>query len=120
MLFEFADMLADYESDIQVLTVQKGVNGSWDPKTGEPIKGTPETTVIIPGRGAVLPYSDSQIYQSGGRLTQSNRQLITGMDIPDKAIVVHKEKKYSAEAQTGYEEHADFKLYNLKWVSAFG
>lgn len=120
-MFEFADMLAEYESDIQVLTVIPGTitNGGYDEETGEPIKGTPETTLTTPGRGVVLPYSANEMYQSGGRLTRSSRQLITSMDIEEKAHVVHQGRKYHVENCTGYEEHADFKVYELKWVSAF-
>lgn len=118
-MFEFADMLADYETDIQVLTVVPGTNGGWDEETGEPIKGTTETTATKDGRGVVLPYSANEMYQSGGRLTSSSRQLITSMDIDEKAYVVHQGKKYHVGDCTGYEDHADFKVYELKWVSAF-
>lgn len=120
MMFEFQDMLQDYESDIAILTVKPGINGGYDDETGEPIKGTPETTVRSEERGVVLPYSANQLYQSGGRLTQTHRQLITGLDIPAKAIIEHAGLKYSVENRTGYEDHADFIVYELKWVNAFG
>lgn len=118
-MFEFGDMLADYESDIQVLTTIPGTNGGWDKDTGEKIKPTPETTETIEGRGVVLPYSANEMYQSGGRLIKSSRQLITSMDIAEKAFVVHQGKKYHVGDCTDYEDHADFKVYELKWVSAF-
>lgn len=120
MMFQFQDMLQDYESEITILTNTPGTNGGHDEETGEPIKGTPGTTERIETRAVVLPYSANQIYQSGGRLTQTHRQLITGMDIPAKAFIEHAGLKYSVENRTGYEDHADFIVYELKWVNAFG
>lgn len=122
-MFEFQDMLQEYETDIQVIitTADTSVNGGYDPETGEWISGgstpTPET---IDTRGVMLPYSANEIYQSGGRLTQTSRQLIINMDIPEKAVVVGKGQKYSVEHKDGYEDFADFSQYELKWVSAFG
>ncbi|GKV70279.1 hypothetical protein NCCP2716_27770 [Sporosarcina sp. NCCP-2716] len=120
MMFQFQDMLQDYESDIAILTSLPGTNGGYDDETGEPIKGTPATTSRTEARAVVLPYSANQIYQSGGRLTQTHRQLITDLVLPTKAIIEHAGLKYSVENKTGYEEHADFSVYELKWVSAFG
>lgn len=121
-IFEFQDMLLDYATDIQVIvtTTDTSVNGGYDEETGEPIKGTAENTTTANTRGVVLPYSANSIYQSGGRLTQTSRQLIINMDIPSKAVVVHNEQRYSVENRSGYEDFADFSQYELKWVSAFG
>lgn len=120
---EFQDMLQDYETDIQIIiqATDTSVNGGYDEETGE-WKGskTPANPEPIDTRGALLPYSANEIYQSGGRLTQQSRQLIINMDIPRKAIVVHDNQKYSVENKTGYEGFADFSQYELKWVSAFG
>ncbi|WP_150284351.1 hypothetical protein [Rummeliibacillus sp. TYF-LIM-RU47] len=122
-LFEFGDMLQDYETDIQIITTEndKSNNGGYDEETGE-WKGnkTPINPKPIEARGVMLPYSANEIYQSGGRLTQQSRQLIINMDIPSKAEVVHDNQKYSVESKTGYEGFADFSQYELKWVSAFG
>lgn len=120
-MFEFQDMLQDYESPIQVFipAVDTSVNAGYDEETGEPIKTIPDNTEPVDTRGVVLPYDANTIYQSGGRLTQSHRQLIINMDIPEKSIVVHKEQKYSVENRTGYEDFADFIQYELKWVSVF-
>ncbi|USK71760.1 hypothetical protein [Peribacillus asahii] len=120
-MFEFQSMLQPYMDDIQVLitTTDTTVNGGYDEETGEPIKSTVENTEPINTRGAMLPYSDNEIYQSGGRLTQKSRQLIINMDIPSKAVVVHGSQKYSVENKTGYSDFADFNQYELKWVSAF-
>lgn len=122
MLFEFKDMLQEYEQDIQIITttVDKSGNGGYDEESGEwsgDRSGKPETIVA---RGVVLPYRANEIYQSGGRLTQSSRQLIIDMDIPPKALVIHEGQKYSVEYKTGYEDFADFSVYEMKWVSAFG
>ncbi|MGE7121805.1 hypothetical protein ACQKIC_16435 [Peribacillus sp. NPDC046944] len=122
MLFEFKDMLEDYESPIQVVitTSDTTTNAGYDEETGESIKGTIENTEPIDTSGVVLPYSANEIYQSGGRLTQYSRQLIIDMQIPPKSLVIHEGQKYSVENKSGYEDFADFIQYELKWVSAFG
>lgn len=122
-MFEFQDMLQDYETDIQIiiLTTDTSVNAGYSEESGEWNSGiSPTTPEPINARGVVLPYSANTIYQSGGRLTQMNRQLIIDMDIPSKAIVVHDNQKYSVENKSGYDGFADFSQYELKWVSAFG
>lgn len=122
MLFEFKDMLEDYESPIQVVitTSDTTTNAGYDEETGEPIKDTIENTEPIDTSGVVLPYSANEIYQSGGRLTQYSRQLIIDMHIPPKSLVIHEGQKYSVKNKSGYEDFADFIQYELKWVSAFG
>lgn len=121
-MFEFQDMLQDYETDIQIIiqATDNSVNGGYDVETGEWISGSNNEPETIDARGVMLPYSANEIYQSGGRLTQQSRQLIINMYIPSKAIVVHDSQKYSVENKTGYEGFADFSQYELKWVSAFG
>lgn len=121
-MFEFQDMLEDFEDDIQIIltTTDTSVNSGYDEETGEwPGKKTPAEPEIINTRGVMLPYSANEVYQSGGRLTQSSRQLIINMDIPEKAIIVHNGQKYSNERKVGYEDFADFAQYELKWVSVF-
>lgn len=119
-MFEFHDMLADYETDLQIMVVIHGTSGGYDEESGEAIKPTPDKTVPLDVRGVLLPYSSNEIYQSGGRLTQMHRQLIINRDIIPKTEIVHKGQKYSVENRTGYEDFADFSQYELKWVSAFG
>ncbi|MGE7621696.1 hypothetical protein ACQKMD_01215 [Viridibacillus sp. NPDC096237] len=119
-MFEFQDMLADFETDIQVVVKVPGTNGGYNEETGEVIKPTPDKTVPLDVRGVLLPYTANEIYQSGGRLTQTHRQLIINMHVAPKTEVIHKGQKYSVENRTGYEDFADFIQYELKWVSAFG
>lgn len=122
-MFEFGDMLQEYETDIQLIikSADTNNNGGYDEETGEwNGNKTPADLEPINTRGVMLPYSTNEIYQSGGRLTQQSRQLIINMDIPSKAEVVHANQKYSVESKTGYEGFADFAQYELKWVSAFG
>ena len=122
-MFEFSDMLQEYETDIQIIVSRTDTsnNSGYDEDTGEwNGNKTPTDSEPIDTRGIMLPYSANEIYQSGGRLTQQSRQLIINMDIPSKAEVVHNNQKYSVESKTGYEGFADFSQYELKWVSAFG
>lgn len=122
-MFEFVDMLQEYETDIQIIIkpTDTSNNGGYDEETGEWNGNKPSMdSKPIEARGVMLPYSANEIYQSGGRLTQQSRQLIINMDIPSKAEVVQGNQKYSVESKTGYEGFADFSQYELKWVSAFG
>lgn len=122
MLFEFKDMLQEYEQDIQIITttVDKSSNGGYDEETGEWRPDGSSKPETLSTRGVILPYNANEIYQSGGRITQSSRQLIIDIDIPPKSLVIHGVQKYFIENKTGYEEFADFSVYELKWVSAFG
>jgi hypothetical protein len=114
--FEFGDLLAEYSLPLTML--QSGTPGHFD-DNGEWVPGSDYTEVPI--TGALIPFSQNQIYQSGGRLTDSDRQLLIGKsDIPAKTVIVHAGQKYSVEGKTPYEDYADFTAYKLKWVSAFG
>lgn len=115
--FDFSDMLPAYSVSITIYKAQVGTQG-WDPNTGDPIK--PTASQPIDTTGAVIPLSSNQIYQSGGRLTDSDRQLIIDdPDIPPKSLIVCGGQKYSVEQMIPYHLFADFTQYELKWVSAF-
>lgn len=116
LVFDFSDMLAEYSLPLTML--QPGTPGYYD-DNGQWVPGS--DYVEVPITGALIPFSQNEIYQSGGRLTQSDRQLlIDNSDIPMKTEIVHGGQKYSVEGKTPYSDYADFDQYELKWVSAFG
>jgi hypothetical protein len=115
-MFDFSDMLAEYSVPLTML--QQGTPGHYD-DSGEWVPGS--DPVEVPITGALIPFSQNEIYQSGGRLKESDRQLLIDKpDIPAKTVIVRSGQKYSVEGKTPYEDYADFTQYELKWVSAFG
>jgi hypothetical protein len=72
------------------------------------------------GKGALIPMSQRNIYQSGGRLTEADRQLYSlDHNIPNKSKITYKGLVYHVESKTPYEDYADFSTYTLKAVTAF-
>lgn len=116
-MFDFSELIAEYSSPIQIIT-SKEEKGHYDDNTGEWV--LPNQVEQIGTEGVLIPYSERQIYQSGGRLTVYDRQLIINRDIPSKSIVVHNNQKYSVENKIPYSDYANFDQYELKWVNAFG
>lgn len=98
--------------DLEIETVgYRDDLGEWQPG----IKATTEQ------RGALVPLTQRQIYQSGGRYTDADRTLVISKSvvIPPKAKVHYKGQTYHVEALIPYEDYADFNSYSLKHVSAF-
>lgn len=117
-MFDFSDMLAAYSVSLTIYKPQDGSLQGWDPNTGDPLP-VPKAPQLEMS-GALIPYKQNEIYHSGGRLTQYDRQLlIDDTDIPMKSIVLSNGQKYSVEAMIPYSDYADFNQYELKWVSAF-
>lgn len=118
-LFEFEDLIKEYTVPFMI---QYPV--IVDPKTverdnlGKEIK--PEPLPPVPAEGALIPFAQRVIYQSGGRLTESDRTLYSlDHDIPKKAKIFHDGLTYHVESKTPYKPYADFAVYTLKAVSAF-
>lgn len=78
------------------------------------------TTLTSDMTGALVPLPARAVYQSGGRLTQRDRQLYkTGDEIPDGSIVEYKGHRYKVESWTNFGDYADFNAYLLKSMSNF-
>ncbi|MEK3645825.1 hypothetical protein [Aeribacillus sp. FSL M8-0235] len=117
-MFDFSDLIEEYSLPIQIiLPANPDDKGHYDENTGEWV--SPTAAEPISTNAVVIPFSSNEIYQSGGRLSSADRQLITTMDIPIKSIVVSDGHKYSVERELPYKAYAGFNLYELKWVSAF-
>ncbi|KZM54913.1 hypothetical protein A3Q35_13215 [Aeribacillus pallidus] len=117
-MFDFSDLIEEYSLPIQIiLPADPTDKGHYDEDTGEWVQPNPSEPIDT--KGVVIPFSSNELYQSGGRLSSADRQLITTMDIPIKSIVVSDGHKYSVERELPYKAYAGFNLYELKWVSAF-
>jgi hypothetical protein len=116
-MFDFSDLLAEYSFPIQVIMPETGAKGTYSKQTGE-WEASP-TADPIDTTGAVIPYSSNEVYQSGGRLTKFDTQLLIDLYIPPKSIIIYNNQKYSVEQVIPYDDYAGFNQYELKWVSAF-
>lgn len=94
---------------------------------GNPI--TPEYAAQKPFKGAIIPFNSREVYQSGGRITESDRQLyidagsnenIQGeLYLPPKTRVIHQNRVYFVEGEGNYLDFSHFILYTLKEVGPF-
>jgi len=67
--------------------------------------------------GALLPVNERMIYQSGGRLTSSDRLLYSlNHHIPDGAKITYKGYTYRVQEKFDGSDFADFSRYSLKAV----
>lgn len=112
-LYNFKRLIDKYSVDFMLET--EGDGGSY--VGGKYVPAAADTTQC---RGAIVPISDSKIYQSGGVLTAKDRQLFMKNPIISaltKTKVVYKGNRYNIEQSIGYEDYADAYVYTLKWVS---
>lgn len=113
-LYNFNRLIDKYSVDFTLLSTSKGgyVGGKY-------VSGEETATAY---RGAIVPVSDSKIYQSGGTLTTKDRQLFMRTPIAQaltNAKVRFKNNEYNIEQVTDFDDYADAYIYLLKWVSAF-
>lgn len=112
-LFGFSDLIRRYSVayDIETVTL-----GGYD-ALGEWVNGV---TTLSPDRGALIPMASRAVYQSGGRITEMDRQLIKAHgSVPLGAVVLYKGERYKVESWTNHGDYGDFNVYLLKHVSAF-
>lgn len=94
---------------------------------GNPIN--PEYTAQKPFKGAIIPFNSREVYQSGGRITESDRQLYIDLGnseemreklhLPPKTKVFHQSRVYFVEGEGNYLDFSHFVIYTLKEVSSF-
>lgn len=94
---------------------------------GKPI--VPEYAAQKPFKGAIIPFNSREVYQSGGRITEGDRQLyidavsnenIQGeLYLPPKTRVIHQNRVYFVEGEGNYLDFSHFILYTLKEVEPF-
>ncbi|MCO7127813.1 hypothetical protein NIE88_18870 [Sporolactobacillus shoreicorticis] len=90
--------------------LQRKAEGRYD-DSGEGVEGLSDPE---PGNGAIVPLPQSLIYQSGGALTQYDRNLYTDLDIPLQSKINYKDVHYTIVSKTPFSDYADFNLYVLK------
>lgn len=114
LLYDFTRLIKKYSNEAEVIKVLEGryVNGRY-------VNGETVTKKII---GAVIPLKDSKIYQSGGTLTASDRQMYTlealGEDLNNVKVFYHN-KHYKVEEDTDYSDYANVHVYVLKRIDSF-
>lgn len=108
-LYQFKRLIEKYNVSF-VSMISDPSEGHYD-ESGEWVPG--ETTEVL-GSGAIVPLSQSLIYQSGGALTQYDRNLYTGMAIPLQSKIIYQGVHYTVTSKTPFSDYADFNLYVLK------
>ena len=112
----FANLVAAFGVEFKLVLPEnekkgKYVHGEWQRADQEPTIAS----------GALIPYDDRTIYQSGGTLTTSDRQLAFVGDIPLGSIVIDGDREFKVEGEEPYRDHyADTNLYRLKAVKNNG
>ena len=113
-LYDFHRLIDKYSCIFEVIYHTEGayVDGKW--RDG--------LTTVSEMSGAIVPLAETKIYQSGGTLKKTDRQLYTVIPVTEdlsKAKVRYKGKTYSIEEDTDYSDYADVYIYVLRWVSGF-
>ena len=111
-LYNFSRLINKYGVVAQLHTKQGSyVAGKW-------VEDNESVQEIV---GAIVPISDRKIYQSGGTLTQSDREWF----IPEALSgsledfkVTYKGETYTVEECRDYNDYANVAVYVLKRVNA--
>lgn len=112
-LYRLKRLIEKYFADIEIKTETEGY---YDDHTGMYVPGTKETKSM---NAAVIPVSERQLYQSGGRYTDADKNIYTFESLQPKTKVIYKGITYSVEQSSDYTEYGDFFHYVLKAVSSF-
>lgn len=110
-LYDFTRLIRKYSNVFEVISSENGeyVDGKYQAGL----------STVIEMTGAIIPMTERKIYQSGGTLKSTDRQLYTLTLLPKNCKVRYKNNVYSVEEETNYEDYADVYVYVLKWVSNF-
>lgn len=110
-LYNFSRLINKYSVTFSLVKAGgKYVSGKW-------VKGEP---IVKEMRGAIVPISDTKIYQSGGTYDKNDRELYMMQPLPEPLSdwkVVYKDKEYTVEAGKDFADYADVAVYTLKAVS---
>lgn len=113
-LYDFTRLINKYSVSFTLVIPSEGsyVGGKF-------VEGEAERTNL---KGAIIPMSESKVYQSGGTYTSKDRQLYLLSPVK-KALkgssIEYDGNVYSIESETDYKDYCDAAVYNLKWVSSF-
>lgn len=110
-LYNFANLIKKYSVTFCLHKTQGSyVSGKWE-EGGEIVKEM---------RGAIVPLSDTKVYQSGGTYDKNDRELYMMEPIPEPLSewkVHYKDKVYTVESGKDFTDYADVMVYNLKAVT---
>lgn len=107
----FADLIDDYAVPFQYISGGgKYVDGEW----------ISDADIGVTKYGAIIPFSNKEIFNSGGKYTSSDRQLAIAEKLELGAKVVDGSETYTITSEDPYADHyADTNIYHLKAVSVF-
>ena len=112
----FASLVESFAIDLKLVTPvdeNKGkyVHGEWVREDNAPVNI----------RGALVPYEDRVVYESGGTITKFDRQLFFVGDIPLQSIIIDGPEQYKVESVEEYARHySDTNIYRVKAVDKLG
>ena len=110
-LYNFKRLVRKYSVTFELITHEAGTY-----KDGRYVE---TESVTASKTGAIVPLSQRKIYQSGGTLSTTDRQLYMLERITEplnNATVKYKGKTYKIEEDTDYTDYSDVSVYVLKWV----
>lgn len=110
-LYNFERLVKKYSVPFKLV-----VYGEGEYVDGKFVKGEPSE---LAATGAIVPMSTRKIYQSGGTLDTTDRELymLTPIPTPLKHTqAVYKGRTYSIEEEKDYTDYSDVSVYILRWV----
>lgn len=124
-IYSFTRLITKYNVDFTIQLFDDDTNTHVYNDLGE--KASPVDYPKEHCHGALIPPSDKEIYQSGGRIRTSDRILYLAESkhpvnvpvLPPKTKVFHKGKTYYVEGDGDFLDFGDFYRYVLKGVSVF-
>lgn len=115
MKFNFPEyLIKKYSAPFTVF--EGSSNGYYDTDTGKWVAG--EATEVTK-YGCIVPYEKNVVFQSGGSILTTDRQVITKALLPHKTAIMYRGEKYIIQNQTDYNEYSMFYTYMARRVDAF-
>lgn len=119
----FSSLLSQFGVPLEVYPKKDGqyVHGEWVPATDfvSDSNKVPVNEPFIP-YGLSSKYGKALNYQSSGRMSESDMQWFSALDIPVGSFVIHNGTKYEVIACDPWQDYSDVNIYGCKAVSAFG
>lgn len=113
--FNFSSLIHQYSVDFKVICESKG---DYD-DSGEYVNGKKTEHIL---HGAIIAYSENQIYRSEGKLTAQDKLLIMQQPVDEAlhgAEVIYEDKRFKIDSVLENAEFTGVYQYTLKYVSPF-
>lgn len=115
MKFNFPNnLIKRYNRTFQIL--QGSESGSYNTTTG---KWEKSEVVEVLAKGCIVPYPKNVVYQSGGSILTTDRQIITTSFVPLNCQIKYKDELYTIQEMTSYDEYSMFYTYQARRVDAY-